>query len=224
MARSPSGRAPASPPAALDLDQELARIASLNKDELGVLWRQVKGQEPPDALSKDLIARALAHSVQEEHFGGVNLQLRKQLAAFAAGAAEPVRYVKTGSIIIREYQGRVQEVMVVPAGFLWQDQIYASLSTIARKITGTHWNGPRFFGLRGKKEDRAEEPYEGGKARAPELKSPPVASSVRIGGQKRALASKCQEQMSMAGKDSVSRSTARAARLASLAIERGGDQ
>ncbi|MGB8277463.1 MAG: DUF2924 domain-containing protein [Methylovirgula sp.] len=211
-------------PAALDLDQELARIASLNKDELRALWRQVKGQEPPDALSKDLIARALAHRLQEEHFGGLNAQLRKQIATFATGVVEPARYVKTGSIIIREYQGRVHEVMVVPAGFLWQDQIYASLSTIARKITGTHWNGPRFFGLRGKNEDRVEEPDADGKARAPELKSPPVASSVRIGGPKRSQASKRQQQMFMAGKDSVSRSTARAARLASLAIESGGDQ
>ena len=54
-----------------------------------------------------------------------------------------------GSIIVREYQGKVHEVMVVPDGLIWQGKAYASLSTIARKITGTSWNGPRFFGLRG---------------------------------------------------------------------------
>lgn len=222
MARSPSGRAPASPSSARDFDQDLARIASSSKDELWALWRRIKGQAPPEALSKDLIARALAHSIQEERFGGLNAQLRKQLAAFATGATEPPRCVKTGSIIIREYQGRVHEVVVVPEGFLWQGQIYTSLSTIARKITGTHWNGPRFFGLRGKSEERAEELDVDGKARVLESKSPPVASSVRIGGQKRALASKRQEQMPLAGKDSVNRSTAREAGLGSLAIERGG--
>lgn len=163
MARSSLKRNPGSPSAALDLDQALERIASLNKDELRALWRQAKGQEPPTALSKDLIARALAHRLQEEHFGGINAQVRKKLAAFATGATEPSRYVKTGSIIIREYQGRLHQVVVVPEGFLWQGQIYTSLSTIARKITGTSWNGPRFFGLRGKAEKQAgnlEDPAE----------------------------------------------------------------
>ena len=60
-----------------------------------------------------------------------------------------MRHLKVGSIIVREYQGKVHEVMVVPDGFCWQAQVYPSLSTIARKITGTGWNGPRFFGLRG---------------------------------------------------------------------------
>ena len=54
-----------------------------------------------------------------------------------------------GSVIVREYQGKLHEVLVVPGGFCWQEQVFASLSTIARKITGTSWNGPRFFGLRG---------------------------------------------------------------------------
>ena len=61
----------------------------------------------------------------------------------------PMRHLKVGSIIVREYQGAVHEVMIVPDGFCWQGTVYASLSTIARKITGTSWNGPRFFGLRG---------------------------------------------------------------------------
>jgi hypothetical protein len=52
----------------------------------------------------------------------------------------------------REHQGKLHEVLVVPGGFCWQGQVYASLSTIARKITGTSWNGPRFFGLRGAAE------------------------------------------------------------------------
>jgi Protein of unknown function (DUF2924) len=58
------------------------------------------------------------------------------------------RHVKVGSVIVREYQGKLHEVLVVPGGFCWQEQVFASLSTIARKITGTSWNGPRFFGLR----------------------------------------------------------------------------
>jgi hypothetical protein len=53
---------------------------------------------------------------------------------------------------VREHRGTLHEVMVVLGGFHWQGKIHASLSTIARRITGTAWNGPRFFGLRGKAE------------------------------------------------------------------------
>jgi hypothetical protein len=57
--------------------------------------------------------------------------------------------VKVGSVIVREYQGELHEVLVVPDGFCWRGEVFASLSIIARRITGTSWNGPRFFGLRG---------------------------------------------------------------------------
>ncbi|MGA3304194.1 MAG: DUF2924 domain-containing protein [Methylovirgula sp.] len=143
---------PRQPSTALDLEQELDRIASLNKEELRKLWRKTKGKEPPDALPKDLIARALAHALQEERIGGLTPNLRKQLAAFANGSDQAGRYVKTGSVIVREYQGQLHEVTVVPEGFVWHGQTYTSLSTIARQITGTSWNGPRFFGLRAKTE------------------------------------------------------------------------
>lgn len=51
---------------------------------------------------------------------------------------------------MREYDGVLHEVTIVPGGFLWAGSTYPSLSTIARLITGTSWNGPRFFGLRNK--------------------------------------------------------------------------
>jgi hypothetical protein len=75
--------------------------------------------------------------------------LRKFLASISETGAEPVRRVKAGSVIVREYQGKLHEDMVIADGLLWQGQIYSSLSTIALIITGTSWNGPRFFGLRG---------------------------------------------------------------------------
>ncbi len=118
-------------------------------DELRDFWRETRGREPPKALTKDLIARALAHFLQEQRFGGLKPQLRKLLASFSGKGKVPMRHLKIGSIIVREYQGEVHEVRVVPDGFCWQGKVYASLSTIARKITGTSWNGPRFFGLRG---------------------------------------------------------------------------
>ena len=148
MTVSYSRRRPARLPAAADLDAELGRIAAMNIDELRALWREMRGFEPPEALTKDLIARALAHFLQDERLGGLKPQLRKLLASFSGKGKVPMRHLKVGSIIVREYQGAVHEVMIVPDGFCWQGKVYPSLSTIARKITSTSWNGPRFFGLR----------------------------------------------------------------------------
>ena len=58
------------------------------------------------------------------------------------------RRLKPGTVLVREYQGDRHTVTVVPGGYVWRDATYASLSAIACNITGTAWNGPRFFGLR----------------------------------------------------------------------------
>lgn len=142
---------PASTPAVLSLEAEIDSIAAMNKDELRLLWRQTRRQDPPPAFSRDLLARALTYWLQEKHLGGLSPALRRQLAAMQRKPGSvPPRHVKAGSVIVREYQGTLHEVVVVPGGFLWQGEVHPSLSTIARKITGTNWNGPRFFGLRGK--------------------------------------------------------------------------
>jgi hypothetical protein len=89
-----------------------------------------------------------------------------------------MRRVKVGSVIVREYQRKLHEVMVVPDGFLWQGQIYSSLSTIALRITGTSWSGRRFFGLR----DGAGPGPSAGAAREPSLTKKPPARSRLLKG------------------------------------------
>ena len=145
-----SGRRPLSRSAVENLDAELDRIAALNIDRLRALWRETIGCPAPGALSKDLIARALAHGLQEERLGGLDRNLRRLLATLAKPGAEPIRHLKIGSVIVREFEGKIHKVMVAPGGFYWSGQTFSSLSAIARKITGTNWNGPRFFGLREK--------------------------------------------------------------------------
>jgi hypothetical protein len=147
-----SGRRPLSRSAVENLDAEIDRIAALTIDRLRALWRETMGRPAPDALSKDLLARALAHRLQEQRLGGLDPHLRRLLATLAKPGAEPIRHLKIGSVIVREHEGEIHEVMVAPGGFYWSGQTYSSLSAIARKITGTSWNGPRFFGLRGKDE------------------------------------------------------------------------
>jgi len=140
------------PPAsgdAADLEAELARIAAMKLAELRDLWQRRRGGDPPVALSRDMLARALGYWLQEERLGGLDPHVRAMLDALAdKKTGAPVRRVKPGSVIVREFRGVTHEVMVVPDGFSWQGGTYSSLSAIAGRITGTSWNGPRFFGLR----------------------------------------------------------------------------
>lgn len=110
------------------------------------------GGTPPIGLTKDLITRMIAYRIQEEMFGALDRPTIKLLDRLARGdkaGAELNRRLKSGTVLIREYRGERHTVTVVPNGFVWQGTTYSSLSTIARAITGTTWNGPRFFGLRG---------------------------------------------------------------------------
>jgi hypothetical protein len=146
-------------PAAIDLEAELARIAAMNIVELRKLWREREGREAPKGFSKDLLARALAYAIQEEQLGGLSPELKKLLAN---PDAEPPRRIKAGSVIVREYAGARHEVFVVEGGFSWQGRTYPSLSSIAKEITGTRWNGWRFFGLSEGKDRSAARARRGG--------------------------------------------------------------
>ena len=118
--------------------------------------------DPPAAFSKDLLARAICSRLQEQMFGGLSASTDRLLRSLVKPGVEPPRRVKVGSVVIREHQGVVHEVLVVPGGFCWQGKTFDSLSTIAKTITGTGWNGPRFFGLRSRKmHDQQEDPATG---------------------------------------------------------------
>jgi hypothetical protein len=132
------------------LEAEIDRVRSLGLDGLRARWRTTFRSSPPPALTKDLMARMVAWEIQEQALGGPDAATRKLLDSLARGEKpESRRRLKTGTVLVREYQGGRHTVTVVPGGFLWRDTTYKSLSTVARAITGTAWNGPRFFGLRG---------------------------------------------------------------------------
>jgi hypothetical protein len=136
-----------------EVEDHLDRIAKMNIEELRALWRQRRGVPAPEALSKDLIARVLAHDVQIASLGDLEPRVRKLMASPLMKGSRASRYLKIGSVIVREHNGQMQEVMVVSGGFSWQGRTYSSLSTIAKAMTGTSWNGPRFFGLRAADSD-----------------------------------------------------------------------
>src|SRR6266487_1929750 len=129
------------------IEAEIARLRSLALDALRRRWRAVFGRTPPAGLSKDLLGRMIAWRMQEQAFGGLD----RESVSFSEGGARhggsPRRQLKPGTVFVREYQGQRHTVTVVPDGFNWQGTTYASLSAIARAITGTAWSGPRFFAL-----------------------------------------------------------------------------
>jgi hypothetical protein len=138
-----------------DVRAEVERLRSLGKDELRVHWSKLFGKTPPPALTKDLLGRMIAWRIQEDFYGGHDKATLKLLAALARGgigkpASEP--RLRSGTVLMREHGGVRHTVTVVPDGFVWQDRTYPSLSAAARAITGTSWNGRRFFGLQVKRD------------------------------------------------------------------------
>jgi hypothetical protein len=136
------------------IEAEVDHIRSLGIDALRARWRLMFGYATPPGLTKDIIGRMIAYRIQEEAFGGLDRQTIKLLDRLARGerpGLELNRRLKPGTVLVREYRGERYTVTVMPEGFSWNGTIYGSLSTIARTITGTAWNGPRFFGLRDKK-------------------------------------------------------------------------
>ena len=132
------------------IEAEVDRVRSLGIDALRMRWRMTFGAVPPPGLTKDIMSRMIAYRIQEETFGGLDRETVRLLDRLAGGEKpnELNRRLKPGTVLIREYRGERHTVTVVPDGFLWQDKTWSSLSTIAKAITGTAWNGPRFFGLR----------------------------------------------------------------------------
>ena len=133
------------------IEAEVDRVRSLGVDSLRTLWRTTFRSSPPPAFSKDILARYLCWHIQEQAFGGLDPKTAKHLGGFARGdrsRADRPRRLKPGTVLLREYQGERHTVTVVAKGYVWREATYASLSSIARAITGTAWNGPRFFGLR----------------------------------------------------------------------------
>ncbi len=138
-----------------NLPERLAELETLSTPELRARWEQAFKRPTPKRASHDLLLRTLAYHVQEQAEGGLNKVTRRRLAKLAGSNGEnrqpissPNLRLKPGSRLIREWRGEVHRVTVLEKGFDWRGDRYASMSQIARAITGARWSGPRFFGLR----------------------------------------------------------------------------
>ena len=167
-------------PEPVDADQllvtEVEDLAVLDLQALRSRWRQRLRSTPPANLPRPLLLRLLAYKLQARVHGDLDAKTiatldrlaRDHARRLAAGekrqpkAPPPVppvpreRGLKPGTLLVRHHGGEQHRVVVVPDGYLWQGRTFSSLSEAARAITGTRWNGPRFFGLRGPAAGRQE--------------------------------------------------------------------
>ena len=133
--------------------EALSRLPQLDLVELRELWRHLYKSAASPRLSRELLARAVAYRIQEVASGGPRLELQRRLRQLAlelqqTGQLRIRPRLKPGTRLVREWRGGSYEVLVLDDGFSWHGTHYRSLSAIARKITGTAWSGPLFFGLR----------------------------------------------------------------------------
>ncbi len=131
-----------------DVEASVAALEGLGLEPLRAAWRARFG--PPPALrSPELLAMILAWRIQAEVEGGLGAETRRALRRPPSTRATSEPAAGPGTVLVREWQGIRHEVTVEEAGaFLHRGQRHRSLSQVARTITGTRWNGPRFFGLR----------------------------------------------------------------------------
>jgi hypothetical protein len=135
--------------------EALSRLRLLDIGELRRQWRALYKTPAPPHLSRELLVRAVAYRLQELALGGIRpepqrqlLRIAKELKETGAATIRARPELRPGTRLMREWRGRTHEVLVVEDGFSWQGTHCRSLSAIARKITGTAWSGPLFFGLK----------------------------------------------------------------------------
>lgn len=127
-------------------------LPNLDRPALCRLWSKIFERPAPKHISRDLLRYALAYRVQEQAEGGLGKASRKRLANSKGKDGRSPKpaapRIRPGTRLVREWRGEVHRVTVLDQGFDYDGSRYASLSQIARRITGTRWSGPLFFGLR----------------------------------------------------------------------------
>ena len=133
---------------------DLASLAQLTPAELRALWPQWFDRPAPGKIRRELLMRALTYRMQERAAGGLSTATRTKLHAVAKAvkshsvdAVLATPRLTPGTHVIREWGRERHQVTVEAAGFVYRGQRYRSLSEIARRITGTRWSGPLFFGI-----------------------------------------------------------------------------
>jgi len=141
----------------VEIDVEIAHLRDLDVKDLRAAWEGTLGKKAPAHLPRHLLFRILAYRVQAAQLGDLDPESRRildrsgspeQASKRAADASSQAKNIRPGTILGREWNNQLHRVTVLADGFAWNGNTYPSLSKVAFAITGTRWNGPRFFGLR----------------------------------------------------------------------------
>ena len=158
------------PKSVLAQDDMIAALVELDANGLCLQWRNHLGGTPPAHLSRWLLMKILAYRIQAAAFSGLDKETLRVLRQpkgrrLASSALHPFEAriattrdgtkLKAGALLAREWNGRLERVMILEKGVAWNGGTYGSLSQVAKAMTGTSWNGHRFFGLRTAGSDRS---------------------------------------------------------------------
>lgn len=140
----------------MDISAEISDLKQLELEGLRRRWRAAFAKRPPENLPKHLLVATLTYDLQASEFGGLGVAQTRYLDALykdgdratlpAPGHPDSGQF-RAGTVFAREHQGITHHVTVAQQGLIWNGNTYSSLSAVARAITGTNWNGRRFFGL-----------------------------------------------------------------------------
>ena len=141
--------------ATVEIAARLQAVEQMDYAGLVREWRRLYRAHPPKRVARDLLMLGVAWKIQEQVYGGLGTATKRRLADLANTmerdgdvTRDRVARLKPGAKLLREWRGQTHKVIVLEDGFEWKGTRWQSLSVIAREITGGHWSGPRFFGLK----------------------------------------------------------------------------
>ena len=127
---------------------DVSTLQSADRSVLKSSWRDTFGIAPSARLSSQMMRRILTCEAQWQAANHSRSLFRKSLQQILDAHDKPKPVAREGARLVREWNGVEHVVDVLEEGYLWRDQVWTSLSAIAREITGTRWSGPRFFGVK----------------------------------------------------------------------------
>lgn len=129
---------------------EVSDLKNVSRKTLLQIWLKIYHSDPPKGISRRMLEHAAAYHIQSRRLGGLpqNIKLKLKRYSNSASVKSNSPEIPDRTILVREWNGTIHQVEAVDGNFMWREQLYGSLSEIARLITGSRWSGPRFFGLR----------------------------------------------------------------------------
>ena len=127
--------------------RQLLALGQMTQEEMIEKWKDLFGVQPPQ-YGRVFMRKRLAHRIQELFYGGLPEMLKTQMLEQKKLQKRNAGIFKPGNRIIREWHGVAHEVIIRNNGVEYQGVIYRSLTAVAKKITGVHWNGKTFFGVK----------------------------------------------------------------------------